>query len=82
MGTPFSDQADREWRTWRQVCKQLAKLGIDVNDPKNEALVLAIRLWGDEAHLLDVENADPRERERREDLRAKYGPHVLDEWNP
>jgi hypothetical protein len=54
-GSVFSSQFNYEWRAWRQVCKQLAKLGVDINS--QEPLASAIRLWGEE--LVALREQDP-----------------------
>lgn len=79
----FLDQADREWRTWRQVCKQLEKRGINVNDPKNNDLMLAIKLWAEEQVELTscTAGADELHVVAMTDLRKKYAPHVIDGWD-
>ena len=81
----FQDQADREWLTWRQVCKQLEKLGINPNDKKYNALMTAIRLWGEEQTQLTESCGDAgavHHEAQLRTLRDTYEPHVLDGWAP
>lgn len=80
----FQDQAEREWLTWRQVCKQLEKLGIVPNDPKNNALMMALKLWGEEQTELTscTDGGDKVHRQQLNELRQKYEPHVIGEWAP
>ena len=79
----FQDQAEREWLTWRQVCKQLEARGINPNDKKNEALITVIKLWAEEqawlTHSTDKLHLAYNERTR---LRAAYEEHVIGEWAP
>lgn len=79
----FQDQSDREWRTWRQVCKQLEVRGIVPNDPKNIALMLAIKLWGEEQTRLTVDTCEGVKHHDRElhDSRERYAPHVIAGWD-
>jgi hypothetical protein len=79
MKLPPIDQMDREWLAWRQVCKQLAKLDVDINQA--EPLACAIRLWGEELHALRL--VDPKWDEKAlAEKRAEYAPHVVDNWAP
>jgi hypothetical protein len=71
---PPIDQMDREWLAWRQVCKQLAKLGVDINQA--DALACAIRLWGEELH--ELRKQDPQWDEKAlTEKRFEYAPHVI-----
>lgn len=74
-------QTEREWLTWRQVCKQLAKLGIVANAPEALALMKAIKLWGEELAELRIQNPGTEERALSA-AREKYEGHVLDGWAP
>ena len=49
-----NNPSEREWLTWRQLCKQLEALGIDPNSEKAKPLMLAIKLWGEELHVLNA----------------------------
>lgn len=75
----WRDQLQREWLAWRQVCKQLAQVGVNIND--HEALACAIRLWGEEVVALREENPEHTEKARTEHREA-YEKHVLDGWAP
>lgn len=76
---PFGDQIHREWLAWRQVCKQLAAVGVDIN--AHEPLACAIRLWGEELVGLREENPEYTENALRE-KREEYEPHVIGGWAP
>lgn len=78
----FRDQAEREWLSWRQVCKQLKKLGIDINKPEVQPLALAIKLWGEELAALVEQNPGDESDRARAETRDKYAPHVIDGWEP
>jgi hypothetical protein len=63
-------QMDREWRTWRGLCGELEKLGIDVNS--SDPLVNAIKRWGEE--LVALRSRQDAETVSRvlEEARAAY----------
>lgn len=43
----MTDQAAmEEWLAWRVICLELEERGIDVNEPKHEGLVRAMRYYG------------------------------------
>lgn len=68
-----------EWLMWRQLCKQLAKLGVDVN--KEDGLICAVRLWGEE--LVALREARPEHTQKAlTEARNAYKPHVLDGGAP
>ncbi len=71
-------QQDTEWKAWRQVCKQLEAVGLDVNTVKSDPLIRAMRLWGEALHAL--RKAIPQGDEvLLEDARALYEPHRIPE---
>lgn len=77
-----NDPAEREWLTWRQVCKQLEALGIHPNSDAAKPLMAAIKLWGEENAVLNhVTPADYVNRVHQE-ARDAYEEHVLDGWAP
>lgn len=79
MNIPPIDQMDREWLAWRQLCKQLAKLDVDINVAA--PLACAIRLWGEELH--ELRKRDPQWDEKAlAEKRAEYAPHVIDDGAP
>lgn len=68
------DQIHNEWRAWRQVCKHLAAIGVDINS--QAPLACAIRLWGEELVKLREENPEHTEKALAE-KRAEYEPHWI-----
>ncbi len=44
------EEQHREHGAWRQICLQLEVLGVNIND--QNALANAMRLWGEELHVL------------------------------
>ncbi len=36
---------DQEWMAWRAFCKELKRLGVDIND--HDTLTQLLRNWGD-----------------------------------
>lgn len=73
------DQMEREWLAWRQLCKHLAKLGVDIN--ANEPLACAIRLWGEE--LVALRDGQPEYKETAlKTHRDAYADHVIDNGEP
>lgn len=76
---PIADSAHREWLAWRQVCKQLARVGIEIN--AQEPLACAIRLWGEELVKLREENPEHTTNALKE-KRKEYEPYVIDNWTP
>lgn len=69
------NQAHKEWRAWRQVCKQLAARGVDIN--AQDSLACAIRMWGEELVALREEDSQYTEKALAE-RRAEYEPHWLE----
>lgn len=73
---------DREWVAWRQVCKHLEKLGIDVNAATSTPLVMAVRLWGEQlVELRTVQEHDGQERadDPLDEALKKYETHVIED---
>lgn len=65
----------REWLAWRQVCKQLKDIGVDIND--QIPLACAMRLWGEE--LVQLRLLEPVHINRALTVaRQGYEPHVID----
>lgn len=75
----FRDQTEREWLAWRQVCKQLAKCGVEINS--QTPLACAIRMWGEELVKLREENPEHTAKALTE-KRAEYEPHWIDKGAP
>lgn len=75
----MNDPMNREWLAWRQLCKQLAKLGVDIN--AQTPLASAIRLWGEELVALREANPDYTER-ALDSAREDYKEYVLDGGSP
>jgi hypothetical protein len=75
-----TDQMHREHTAWRQVCKHLAKLGVDINT--QEPLACALRLWGEELTTLregqDVEVVGRALAEHR----LAYANHIVEDGEP
>ncbi len=69
------DQVHKEWRAWRQICKQLAAIGVDINS--QEPLASAIRLWGEELVALREQNPEYTARALRE-TREGYEKHWIE----
>jgi hypothetical protein len=69
-----ASQMNREHAAWRQVCKQLAALGVDLN--KQEPLACAVRLWGEELVALREENPEHTTK-ALDERRLEYASHVI-----
>lgn len=76
LDTPQLAGMQREWLAWRQLCKHLKKLGVDINQAT--PLACAIRLWGEELHALRLANPEHDEKALAE-KRAEYEEHVIDD---
>lgn len=77
--------SEREWLTWRQVCKQLEALGIHPNSEKAKPLMAAIKLWGEELHMLNAApDTDPDyvRNERNRQRRKYYSEFLIDGGAP
>ena len=73
------DAMDREYVAWRQVCKQLGRLGVDVNEAAN--LVFALKLWAHEhSDLMDTYPED--KGDLLDEVRMKYDPVVIEDGEP
>lgn len=71
------DQAHKEWIAWRQVCKQLSALGIEINHNASVPLACAIRAWGEE--LVALREGDPQYTEAAlAEKREAYEPHWIE----
>jgi len=69
-----ASQMNREHAAWRQVCRQLKLLGVDINEQK--PLACAIRLWGEELVALREENPEHTTMALFE-RRADYVEHII-----
>jgi len=69
-----ANQMNREHAAWRQVCKHLVKLGVDING--QEPLACSIRLWGEELVSLREQNPKHTAAALREH-RLAYASHVI-----
>ena len=74
-----ASQMNREHAAWRQVCKQLAARGIDLNGW--EPIACAIRLWGEELVALREENPEHTAKALAE-KRLAYAKHVIRDGKP
>jgi hypothetical protein len=72
----WTEQGEREWRAWHQVCGQLRKLGLDVNADEADAFVRAVKLWGEELHALRALQPD-QEADALAEARGAYELHAL-----
>lgn len=68
--------AREEHQAWKQVCRQLAVLDVDINAA--DALTLALKLWAWKWHRL-ASNADLEEDLCVETAEDEYEPHWIDE---
>lgn len=78
----LTDPAEREWLTWRQVCKQLEALGISPNSEQAKPLMAAIKLWGEENAVLSEQLTQLDARRFRDQARETYAPYVIEGWAP
>lgn len=62
-----------EWRAWQNITKELKALGLDINAPRLDPLVKAVRLWGEE--LVPLRTRQPIEIIERIRVQARevYG---------
>lgn len=67
--------SQHEWLAWRQICKELKDIGVDIN--RQNRLACALRLWGEELVQLRLSNPD-NINYALVMARRGYKPHVID----
>lgn len=63
------DQMEQEWEAWQIVVQEWPG---DMNDPKYNRLVAAIRQWGEELHLLRREQGVAVADQAKAEAHATY----------